>query len=205
MKDIYCYQNSNVLKNKLGIKTKELLELAEADYVAYRIKEVALNPLKGDYDYRHYLSMHHWFFQDIYEWAGYQRNVDIIKEEPVLGGLSVEYSSVISIAKDTNLALDYLRNQEWKLMDISEISVVFSEALSRLWRVHCFREGNTRTTVTFCCQFADEFIKPIDRRLLEENSIFVRNALVAHNAYFSDGKDYSDKSHLQRIIKDAFT
>ena len=40
-------------------------------------------------------------------------------------------------------------------------------------------EGNTRTTIRFCCQFADEHGFPIDRQLFVENGHFVRTALVA--------------------------
>lgn len=65
------------------------------------------------------------------------------------------------------------------------------------------REGNTRTTITFCCQYADEMGFPINRKLFEENSRYVRTALVAYNAYFADGSDFSKKEYLERIVYDA--
>ena len=40
MHDPYLYEKSNVLKNKLGIKTKEELDNAEADYTVYRLKDL---------------------------------------------------------------------------------------------------------------------------------------------------------------------
>jgi fido (protein-threonine AMPylation protein) len=40
MKDIYLYENSNVLKNKLNITDKLELETAEADFLSYRILEL---------------------------------------------------------------------------------------------------------------------------------------------------------------------
>lgn len=64
-------------------------------------------------------------------------------------------------------------------------------------------EGNTRTTITFCCQFADEMGFPLDRKLFEENSMYVRTALVAYNAFFSDGTDFSKKEYLRKIVYDA--
>lgn len=54
MYDIYLYENSNVLKNKFGIKEISLLEEAEADYVSLRLKELAQDPLKGLYNYQHF-------------------------------------------------------------------------------------------------------------------------------------------------------
>ena len=70
-------------------------------------------------------------------------------------------------------------------------------------KIHAFREGNTRTTIHFCCQFADEHGFPIDRQLFEENSHYVRTALVAYNAVFSDIGDKSQKQYLEMIIRDG--
>ena len=100
MRDIYLDESTGVLKNLLNIKDKRQLDEAEADYVTYRLKEIAKNPLPGAYDYAHILEMHKYIFQDIYEWAGQQRKLNIYKEEPVLGGLSIDYSEVFDIPKD---------------------------------------------------------------------------------------------------------
>lgn len=69
--------------------------------------------------------------------------------------------------------------------------------------LHPFAEGNTRTTITFCCQFADQMGFPMNRKLFEENSIYVRTALVAYNAYFSDESDFSKREYLEKIVSDA--
>lgn len=61
MRDIYLYEDCGVLKNLLNIKDKKLLEDAEADYVTYRLKEIAINPLLGAYDYKHLLEVHKFF------------------------------------------------------------------------------------------------------------------------------------------------
>ena len=69
---------------------------------------------------------------------------------------------------------------------------------------HPFREGNTRTAITFCCQYVDEFGFNINRELFENNARYVRTALVAYNAFFFDGKDFRKKEYLERIVKDSF-
>ena len=69
MRDPYLYENSDVLKNKLDIRTQDELNDAEADYVVYRLKELAMNSLPGEYNTEHLLKMHHYIFQDLYEWA----------------------------------------------------------------------------------------------------------------------------------------
>ena len=156
MRDIYLYEGTDVLKNLLNIKDRELLDEAEADYVTYRLKEIAINPLPGKYDYAHLLQMHKYIFQDIYEWAGQQRKLNIYKEEPVLGGLSIDYSDMFDISKDAECILAKMRSKPWGKMNTHEAAVQFSDSLARLWRIHPFREGNTRTTIIFCCQYADD-------------------------------------------------
>ena len=203
MRDAYLYEDCDVLKNLLGIRDKKLLDDAEADYVSFRLKEVALTPLPGDYDYEHLLKMHRYIFQDLYEWAGQQRKLNIYKEEPVLGGLSIEYSDVFDIPRDASRVLKEMREKDWKAMELHEAAVEFSDSLARLWRVHPFREGNTRTTVTFCCQYADNVGIGPDRELFENNAQYVRTALVAYNAIFDDLGDRSKPEYLQRIVEDA--
>jgi cell filamentation protein len=51
----------------------------------------------------------------------------------------------------------------------------------------------------------DEIGIPVDRKLFEDNATYVRTALVAYNAYFADGKDFSKKEYLQRIVLDALS
>ena len=203
MKDIYLYPGSDVLINKLDIRDQEELNKAEADYVSYRLKQLALDGLSGKYDYKHLLKMHWFIFQDIYEWAGQQRKLNICKEEGILGGLSIDYADVFDIAKDATAILTQMNNVNWRALTNEEKGVEFSKYLARLWKVHCFREGNTRTVITFCCQFADEHGFPLNRKLFEEHSAYVRTALVAYNAIFNDLGDLSQKQHLERIVTDA--
>lgn len=203
MRDPYLYESEPILKNKLDIHNKKLLEDAEADYVVYRLKDLVLNPLQGNYDTKHLLQMHYFIFQDLFDWAGQPRTISIYKEEDVLGGLSVEYSEPVYIIKNLHHVLAAMRAKKWKYMELSELANEFSASLADLWRIHPFREGNTRTTITFCCQFADQMGFPMNRKLFEENSIYVRTALVAYNAYFSDGSDFSKREYLEKIVSDA--
>lgn len=205
MRDIYLYEDCDVLKNLLHIKDTTLLNDAEADYVTYRLKEVAINPLPGAYDYEHLLNVHKYIFQDIYEWAGQQRKLNIYKEEPVLGGLSIDYSDTMTISKNVEDTLTEMRKKPWNDMILHEAAIQFTDSLAKLWKIHPFREGNTRTVVTFCCQYADEIGLNPNRKLFENNAQYVRTALVAYNAVFDDLGDLSKKEYLLKIVKDAIT
>ena len=147
--------------------------------------------------------MHKYIFQDIFEWAGQQRKLNIYKEEPVLGGLSVDYSDMFDIAKDAEYALKEMQDRPWGEMKLHEAALQFSDSLAKIWKVHPFREGNTRTTITFCCQYADAIGLNLDRKLFEDNAQYVRTALVAYNAVFDDMGDISKPKYLIKIIEDA--
>lgn len=203
MRDIYLYEDCSILKNLLHIKDKKLLEDAEADYVTYRLKEIAINPLPGTYDYEHLLDIHKYIFQDIYEWAGQPRKLNIYKEEPVLGGISIDYSDWTAISKDAEDVLREMRTKSWGNMVLHEAATQFADSMAKLWRIHPFREGNTRTIVTFCCQYADEIGLNPNRKLFEDNAQYVRIALVAYNAVFDDLGDLSKKEYLIKIVTDA--
>lgn len=49
MRDPYVYENSQVLKNKLNIQTQDELDDAEADFVSYRLKDLAGKCIKHGY------------------------------------------------------------------------------------------------------------------------------------------------------------
>lgn len=203
MNDFYLYQNTSILKNKLNIRSQEALEQAEADYVSLRLRQLAQNPLEGNYDSYHFCCIHEFIFQDIYDWAGEYRKLDIYKEEPVLGGLSVDYSKSGVIEDDVDTVLKEMNACTWKNMNKDEVVEKFALYMGRLWKIHPFREGNTRTVITFCCQYMEYLGFEIDREIYETNSMYVRNALVAYNAVFDDLGDLSKKEYLLKIVYES--
>jgi len=72
-----------------------------------------------------------------------------------------------------------------------------------IWKVHIFREGNTRTIVTFICQYTESKGFALDTELFEQNSAYVRSALVAASAVFKGLGDKSKPQYLVKIVKDA--
>ena len=186
MNDPYLIPGTSVLKNKLNLTVQPDLDEAEADYAALRLRELAVQPLPGNYGVRHYLSFHRYIFQDLYNWAGEPRRMNIMKEEPALGGLSVEYTDYPEIRGELSRVLSAMRRRPWERYGVDKLTAWFSHDMAALWKIHAFREGNTRTTIHFCCQFSDEHGFSLDRGLFEENSHYFRTALVAYNAVFSD-------------------
>ena len=203
MRDPYLYENSEVLRNKLGLKTQKELDDAEADYVVCKLRQLVTDPIPGDYYHTHLLAMHRFLFEDLFDWAGEFRRINIFKSERVLAGLSIDYSDAFDVARDTENCLVDMQKKQWAEMSCQEAAEEMSESLARLWKIHPFREGNTRTVITFCCQYSDRVGLNLDRMLFEKNSKYVRDALVAYNAVFHDAGDLSQKEHLIRIVKDG--
>lgn len=63
MRDPYVYPGTDILKNVLDIHDKQTLDDAGADYVSLRLRELAENPLEGDYSINHLARMHEYIFQ----------------------------------------------------------------------------------------------------------------------------------------------
>ncbi len=67
-----CYPGTNVLINKLNIKSFALLETAEADFTAIRSLELFQTPSQvyQSFDFQHLKGIHSYLFQDLYSWVG---------------------------------------------------------------------------------------------------------------------------------------
>jgi cell filamentation protein len=56
--DPYCYPGTNVLINKYGIRNQSELDKTEANLTVVRLKQLAMAPLPGDYDFAHFCAVH---------------------------------------------------------------------------------------------------------------------------------------------------
>jgi len=68
---------ATTLENKLGITDPRQLATAEADFTAFRIAELRTVPVRGGFDSVHLQGIHHHVYQDLYDWAGELRRVDV--------------------------------------------------------------------------------------------------------------------------------
>jgi cell filamentation protein len=78
--DPYCWPGSSVLRNLLELKTQVELTEAEYAFTLERRLELQEHPIDGDYDLAHLCAIHHHLFQDIFEWAGQTRTVEMSKD-----------------------------------------------------------------------------------------------------------------------------
>lgn len=203
MRDPYFYPDTEILKNRLGIMEDKKLREAEADYVSLRLTELAKDNTVRIFDFDSLCRMHYHIFQDIFEWAGKPRIINIEKAENALNGISIEYSDVFDIGRDAQSVLKDMNLYGWKKAPFDETIRNFSGFMAKLWKAHPFREGNTRTIVTFCAMFIEAQGIYIDSELFKDNARYMRDALVAASAIFSDLGDRRKPEYLYRIVGDA--
>lgn len=203
MNDPYLYLHTDTLKNLADIRDGEVLSCMEAEYTSIRLAELVTRESVSRFDFEALCNMHYYIFQDIYEWAGKIRVINIEKAEPALGGISIEYSDCFDIEKDATRILNEMNQYPWATTSLESVAKKFSQFLSELWKVHPYREGNTRTVVTFGSLFIENKGFYVDSDLFKDNAQYMRTALVAASALFSDLGDKRKPEYLERIVLDA--
>ena len=137
------YTDKNgLLQNLAGIKDEKVLLAFESLKVTKRVEELIENPLKIK-DSNSLLKIHHHLFQDVYEWAGQVRTVNISKDgKPFFDGerfhLGFQYID--------NLISEY---RKIKKSDKSALAKKLAEILDNVNFLHPFRDGNGRTQREF--------------------------------------------------------
>ncbi len=63
----HCFPGSNVLKNKLNITDKDILEEAERRRISLRTAEVMKKGIRGKFNFNHLKRIHKFLFGDIYD------------------------------------------------------------------------------------------------------------------------------------------
>ena len=152
----------------------------EADKVSSRIAEI-LSETAFSFSPNAYISIHRKLFQGIYKHAGKIRDYNITKKEWVLDGATVMYGS----ASELRVTLEYDFSQEkdfsYKGLSMDEIIHHLAVFVSRLWQIHIFGEGNTRTTAVFFIKYLRTLGFSAANDIFAENAWYFRNALVRAN------------------------
>lgn len=167
MKDPYV-NPSNVLTNKLGIDDYDLLNQAEAD-IGF-VKLINVDGVDVDYfDEEMLKKLHKHIFEDIFEWAGEYRTVPLIKEEFVIPGVSLPYTRYQDISRELHSKLIEFNSIAWHKLPPEELAYTFARKLALIWLIHPFRDGNTRTILSFAYIYAKEHGFPFDMKVFTDN------------------------------------
>lgn len=152
----------------------------EADKVAVRIAKI-LSEKAFSFTPNEYISIHKRLFTGIYGHAGKMRDYNITKKEWVLNGATLLYGS----ASELQATLDYDFSEEkkfsYKSLTMDEIICHLAVFVSKLWQIHVFGEGNTRTTAVFFIKYLRTLGFDVTNDIFAENAWFFGNALVRAN------------------------
>jgi cell filamentation protein len=161
--DPYTYPGTRVLRNIPGIRDDASLRDFEYEQTKLRIEELRDNPIPGKFDLEHLKAIHAYVFQDVYEWAGKTRTVNISKngdafaQPAFIEGAGRQLGA--AIAKENNL--QGLEKPQF----VERLALYYSD-----WNaLHPFREGNGRSTRELIGQIAREAGYELDQTRIDNS------------------------------------
>lgn len=199
MEDPYVYKGTNILINKLNLKDQNKLDEFEGAMVTLALVRLQETPFIINSS-KDILRIHEFLFDRVYDFAGKIRTININKTEPILNGLSVNYSNFKLIEKELdNLDKEYL-SIKWNELDKKNLVNKLTKYICSLWQIHPFREGNTRCV----CMYLYLFVKQIGLKLnvdfIGKHAKYFRNALVMGSI-----GEYSEYNHLGMMLEDSIS
>lgn len=161
--DPYTYPGTRVLRNIPGIRDDATLRDFEYEQTKLRIEELRENPIPGKFDLEHLKAIHAHVFQDVYEWAGKTRSVNISKN----GDSFAQPAFIESAGRQLGAAIAKENNLQGleKPQFVERLALYYSD-----WNaLHPFREGNGRTTRELIGQIAREAGYELDQTRIDNS------------------------------------
>lgn len=181
--NLYTYPGTEVLRNLLDLKISGELSRVEYEQTTDKLFSLYLNPIFV-YAMNDVCKIHKYLFEDLYQWAGEYRKVNISKEEKA-------YMAMQSFEMGT-MHLDELI-EEYNETAVTEEDIILglSIILDRLNYMHPFREGNGRTQ--------REVIRVLALAKGYEANINIQDNKTYH--LYMDGTVYEDLNALKELFK----
>lgn len=209
MKNSYTLPNGT-LKNLLGITDSDELEQAETDIGFTKLMNIQEELGRAcDANLLRRINKH--ILGDVFEWAGEYRRYPVRKKEDLLDGESIIYTMPEDIQDELYITTKDMNEYDWKNKSLDEITEKFASFLAKLWRIHPFREGNTRTVLGFAEIFAKEHGFEMDMGNVIDNLDRIEDPDTGEIKRYSirdrfllaslDKEDDPEPEHLEWILK----
>ena len=134
---LYCYPDSDVLKNKLNIRDRNELKQAEEEITALKQYMLMESPIKGRFTKTQLMNIHRFLFEDIYPFAG------LIRREQISKGDTMFFPPHL-IVQELDKVFAKLHTERM-LHETDRKRQYLSYIMSELNIIHPFREGNGRS------------------------------------------------------------
>jgi cell filamentation protein len=168
-----------VLRNKLGLTDAAELDQVERTLVLTRLEDGVPT---GGFDLRHLQAIHHHLFQDLYEWAGELRTVEIAK-----GGNHFQPRRFIETGMaDVHGRLvkaDFLRG-----LKRADFATEAAKIIGDVNYVHPFREGNGRAQLAYLRQLGEQAGHKLDPRRLDPK-LWIDASRASHDGDYAPMRD----------------
>lgn len=169
-----CYEGTTCLINKLGITDENKLKEFEGAVTFAKASELELNPISNTFDVEHYKAIHKYLFEDIYDWAGEYRTVNISKK-------GTKFASADQISDLMNACFMRLKDNNYfqnKSFDEFVDNIVDFYCVTNM--IHPFREGNGRTQRLFISQLIRFNNYDIDFSSIDKDELMIATIHAAN-------------------------
>jgi cell filamentation protein len=130
-----------------------------------------MNPVVGPFNLGHLCTIHQALFQDVYDWAGEIRQVDISKG----ASLFAHFTYIVPNAQSLFIHLD--QEQELKGLSRAQFARRAAYYLGEINVLHPFREGNGRTQRIFFTELAGQAGYTLDWALISPQQMINASVL----------------------------
>ena len=172
----------------------------EADIVSARISSI-LQEQGFSFSPAQYLAIHRRLFEGLFKHAGKLRDYNISKSEWILDGDTVIYGGWQELRATLEYDLDQEKSFRYEGLSMEEVIHHLAHFVSRLWQIHVFGEGNTRTTAVFFILYLRSLGFRVTNDVFRENAWYFRNAMVRANYNNLQKGIHETTEYLERFLQ----
>jgi cell filamentation protein len=171
----YVYPGTGILRNKRGIMNAEQLNAFERRMVTQRAAEGSPS---GDFDLAHLQAIHRHLFQDVYDWAGQIRVVELSK-----GGHQFMFRQYIETGM-ADVHRRIINATYFRGTSQAEFAQSAGKIMGDVNYVHPFREGNGRAQLLYLKQLSIVAGHPLDLRRIDQDA-WIEASRESHGADYA--------------------
>lgn len=181
--DPYLYKGINVLRNKLEIHESHRLLQAELELTPLRAATIELG--QSNIGLPHLCAIHATLFQDLFDWAGKLRELDIVKDD-------TPFCHFAYIEREGNILMQQLEDEAYLVgLADDELSKRLAHYYCEINLLHPFRYGSGRAQRIFFEQLLTHAGYTIDWSKVEQPHWIAANEAAA----------FGDEQPLSEVFK----
>lgn len=162
-----CYPGTSVLVNKLGIQNQAQLDENETLIVGVKSLQFELAPFPEPLDFNYYKKLHRFLFDELYEWAGIVRSINLSKQHTRFCPAD-EIESLAGRMFSRIEQMDFLCG-----LPREDFVAELTDFYSSVNYLHPFREGNGRTQRLYFRQLAQRAGYKLDFAAVDSDRMMI--------------------------------